>query len=111
MVIDERRRHPRAQVVIRVMHRQADAYMYYYSLDLSLGGMFLKTRSPFPAWTKLALDFELPERKRRVAVEGEVVRVVMPDLENPDTVPGMGIAFTAIDDESLAELTEFLEPR
>jgi len=107
-MVDERRQHPRVPLVIRVSHRLADAYMYYYSLDLSLGGMFLETRSPFPAKTRLSLDFQLPDRERRVAVEGEVVRTVTPDLNNPALEPGMGIAFTAIDAESLAELTEFL---
>jgi uncharacterized protein (TIGR02266 family) len=108
-MVDERRQHPRVPLVIRVSHRLADAYMYYYSLDLSRGGMFLKTRSPFPAGTRLSLDFHLPDRERRVSVEGEVVRRVVPDLNDPALEPGMGIVFTAIDPESLAELTEFLD--
>jgi type IV pilus assembly protein PilZ len=87
----------------------ADSFMYFYSQDLSMGGMFLKTRSPFPLGTRLMLDFELPGRTRRVMVVGEVARAVLPDLANRELEPGMGIAFTAIDPESQAELKEFLE--
>ena len=105
----ERRRHPRQPLVIRVAHYHANAYLYYYSQDLSLGGMFLQTREPFAVGTRLALDFELPGRERRVEVEGEVARTVTAGLDDHVAVPGMGIAFTAIDPASRAELAAFLE--
>jgi uncharacterized protein (TIGR02266 family) len=89
------------------MHRLADAYQYYYSVDVSLGGMFLKTRNPFPVGTRIGLDFALPGKPDRVTVEGEVVRTINASPDDPNQAPGMGIVFTEIDSASLVNLTAF----
>jgi uncharacterized protein (TIGR02266 family) len=106
---EERRRHPRSPVVIRVLHRLANAYQYYYTQDLSLGGMFLTTREPFAVGQDLELDFQLPGSSRRVQVEGRVVRSVSAGPDQPEAVSGMGIAFTVISEDDLAELAALRE--
>ena len=111
MTQSDRRRHPRIPMVTRVTHINYETVQYYHSLDLSMGGMFLRTRKPFRVDTELELDFELAEMRKRVQVTGRVVRTVEPDENNPDVVPGMGIAFTEVEEESLHLLEEFLSER
>jgi len=108
MVERNRRKHPRFPLVIRVSHVLDNHYQYYYSRDLSFGGMFLETRSPYKVGAKVELDFSLPERRTRVRVKGEVVRVIEADVSNPDQTPGMGVAFSYVDPESREEFESFL---
>jgi type IV pilus assembly protein PilZ len=104
----EKRQHRRIPMVTRVTHVSSEVTQYYYSTDISMGGMFLKTRKPFKVGTELELDFELAERSVRIKLKGSVVRTVEPDPERPDREPGMGISFTYIEPESKSELTAFL---
>ena len=48
MADQERRQFPRIKLITKVTHVRGDFFHYYYSRDLSMGGMFLETREPFP---------------------------------------------------------------
>lgn len=104
----ERRKHPRKKLVIKVTYIQGDAFHYYHTRDVSLGGMFLETRRPFPVGTLLDLDFSLPDKKERVEVGAEVVRTVAYDPGNPGANPGMGVAFSRISARDREALADFL---
>ncbi|HUT53262.1 MAG TPA: TIGR02266 family protein [bacterium] len=109
MAMNERRRHRRVPFVSKVTYVLTDSFQYYYSQDLSLGGMFLETRKPFKVGTRLDLDFELPDTEARIRVKGEVVRIVPPDPLHRDQLPGMGITFTAVTPDSQSKLEDFLK--
>jgi len=109
MPANERRRYRRVPFVTKVTYVLADNVQYYYSQDLSLGGMFLETRKPFSVGTRLELDFSLPDTEARIRIKGEVVRLVPPDPVHRDQVPGMGIIFTALTPDSQAKLEDFLK--
>jgi type IV pilus assembly protein PilZ len=109
VILNERRKHRRVPFVTKVTYALAESVQYYYSQDLSLGGMFLETRKPFAVGTRLDLDFSLPDTEARVRVKGEVVRIVSPDPVHRDLVPGMGIVFAALSPESQSRLESFLK--
>jgi type IV pilus assembly protein PilZ len=109
MMVNERRKHRRVPFVTKVTYVLAECVQYYYSQDLSLGGMFLETRKPFAVGTRLELDFSLPDTEARLRVKGEVVRIVTPDPLHRDLVPGMGIIFAALTPESQSRLEDFLK--
>lgn len=111
MAQSERRRHARVEMVTRVTLVTSQEFHYYYSRDLSLGGMFLDTKKPYPMGSGLLLDFALPQTELRVRVKGVVVRVVKPDLDDPAQASGMGISFTEVKPESMAELKTYLAQR
>ena len=108
MLETERRQYPRVNLVTRVTHILSDTFHYYYSRDLSLGGIFLETKKPYAVGSRLILDFTLPGMEGRLRTEGDVVRVVKPDLEALDQTSGMGISFTKISEESLTKLKNYL---
>lgn len=108
---EERRRHRRVPMVTKVIHLLADTFQYYYSHDLSLGGIFLETKKPFRIGAELELEFELPGRDQRVRVKGVVARIVDAVPEHHEVVAGMGIEFKYMPAESRAELLAFLSDR
>ena len=108
MSSQERRHYPRVKLITKVTNVAGDFFHYYYSRDLSLGGIFLETREPFPVGTQVNLEFPLPGIARRVAVRGKVVRMVASEEKDPSVVPGMGIQFSSIDEETQGMLAEFV---
>lgn len=104
----ERRKHPRHKIVIRIKQLLDGSHQYYYSRDLSAGGIFLDTRSPYPEGSRLQLDFQLPGRDKRVQVTGQVARSVAPDPSRPGAEPGMGVVFKEFGPGSEEELRAFL---
>jgi len=67
--------------------------------DLSLGGSYLETASPFPVRTKVILAMQIAQLG--VEVEG-VVRVMHPDT-------GMGVEFTRRTEEERAQVEKFIK--
>jgi len=80
-----------------------------YSADISERGIFLETVCPYPVGTKLALRFNLPGSTRLICVVAEVARVVR-ETDHSDrwTVPGMGMAFMAIEPEDMQYIRSFI---
>jgi uncharacterized protein (TIGR02266 family) len=73
--------------------------------DLSEGGVFVATYQRLPIGTPVCLAFELPDG-HRVEARGEV-RWIRGEREESGTRPGLGIAFTELDAESLAKISAF----
>ena len=104
----ERRLSQRVKLIIKVTHVRGDFFHYYYSRDLSIMGIFLETREPFQVGAPIVLEFPLPGISRRVSCQGQVIRVVLPVENDSSVVPGMGIQFNDMDEETRAMLAEFI---
>jgi len=103
MNFQERRKYPRIKLITKVAHIREDKFHYFYSRDLSAGGIFLETDHPYPVGTELGLEFPLPEVSERIRVKGKVVRVV----ETSEQYKG-GIKFEEMDSETSALLADFI---
>ncbi len=108
MAFAEKRRHPRIKLITKVTHMAGDFFHYYYSRDLSIGGIFLETQEPFPIGTEVKLEFPLPEVAERLSVKGAVVRIVERAEDAPGPYPGMGIEFVGLSEEAQAMLADFI---
>ncbi len=106
--MQERRKFPRIKLITKVTHLDGDFFHYYYSFDLSVGGMFLETREPFPEGTSLRLEFPLPDMTGRVRTEGHVVRTIAPEDAGQDMPSGMGVKFSGLDAQSHALVANFV---
>ena len=96
----ERRRHPRKEVWIEIHYQHLDDFFYDYAINLSRGGMFIKTARPLAIGTEIKLRFTIPGRKEVIETTGNIVRVVKPD-HGPGHAPGMGIEFQALSKRDL----------
>ncbi len=108
MTYDERRKYPRIRLIAKVAHIRGDHFHYFYSRDLSGGGIFLEGDHPYPLGTKLELELSLPEIADKVRLTGEVLRVEPPEARQMGKIPGMGIQFIGMDLETKALLADFI---
>jgi uncharacterized protein (TIGR02266 family) len=98
---DERRRYPRVPLSLLIQYRfdtLAD-FLAEYSVDISEGGMFIRTDEPREEGSLIYLQFYLRDGAKLIEGLGKVVRVNPPGREGQ--VAGMGVEFVNFDDESM----------
>jgi uncharacterized protein (TIGR02266 family) len=106
-----RERHPRAELQLLIQYRfdTFDEFMAEYSIDLSVGGMFIKTQKPHDLGSFVYLQFALKDGSRIIEGLGRVMRVNPPG--DPDHVAGMGVEFVNFDAESMQLIEEIVANR
>jgi len=109
--MEERREHPRVQLVVKVTNKSTKEFHYFYSRNVSLGGIFLETRQPYRAGTDVELDFFIPsgEKRQRVLTNGKVARVVeYLEAQKENTTPGMGVKFNELPSETMGAISTYV---
>jgi len=107
----EKRRHPRTALNVLVQFRFAtfDEFLAEYSVNISPGGIFIRTDSPREEGAVIYLQFTLRDGSKLIEGMGKVVRVNPPgDAKRP---AGMGIEFMNFDEESMALIAEICAQR
>jgi uncharacterized protein (TIGR02266 family) len=102
---EEKRREPRveAKLAIRLAYGTLDEFVERYALNVSRGGIFVRTRDPQPPGTAVSLDLQLATGEKVVRGRGLVAWTTPPSAPGePHRDPGMGIRFTDLDGESRA---------
>lgn len=84
-----------------------DEFIAEYVMDISEGGVFIRSRSPLPVGTRVNLKFSvILDDFETVEGEGEVVRVVGDGEQT-----GMGVRFIELTDESRRVVDEVVRRR
>jgi uncharacterized protein (TIGR02266 family) len=99
----ETRKDPRAKVLsmtVRYKSATVDEFIEHHSHDVSRGGIFIKTPSPFPAGTLLKFEIRIQDEQAVLAGVGRVVWKREAPQANGDLPSGMGVKFIKIDDKS-----------
>jgi uncharacterized protein (TIGR02266 family) len=97
------RKDPRAKVLsmtVRYKSATVDEFIEHHSHDVSRGGIFIKTPSPFPPGTLLKFEIRISEEQTVLAGVGRVVWKRESAQAAPDTPAGMGVKFIKIDEKS-----------
>ncbi len=107
----ERRRHARTPLSILVQFRfnTFEDFLAEYSLNISPGGIFIRTSEPRELGALIYLQFSLLDGSRLIEGMGKVVRVNTPG--QGDKIPGMGIEFVSFDEESMQLIQEICAAR
>jgi len=95
------------QKVSRVEVRVAsqEAFRASYLRDLSMGGLFVRSRQPLPEGTTVVVELVV-EAREPVKLRGEVMR----QEHAPDGTPrGFGVRFSTVDAETKLALEQILE--
>src|SRR6187401_1893233 len=90
------RKDPRARVLnmtVRYKSATVDEFIENHSHDISRGGIFIKTRSPFPAGTLLKFEVRIAENQKLMHGVGRVVWRREADRAEEGYRAGMGIKF------------------
>lgn len=106
----EKRRSARAELRILVQFRfnTFEDFLAEYSVDVSVGGIFLRTDNPRPEGAMIYLQFALRDGQKLIEGLGKVVRVNPPGGPRP---AGMGVEFVNLDAESQALIEEIVAAR
>jgi uncharacterized protein (TIGR02266 family) len=108
------RKNRRAKVLsMTVRYRSATLgeFIEHHSYDVSKGGMFIKTPSPFPPGTLLKFEVKIADEQRVIQGVGRVVWKRDQDGPSEDDPAGMGIKFIKIDDASRTVIDRLLGER
>lgn len=98
-------------MTVRYRSATLGEFIEHHSYDVSRGGMFIKTPSPFPPGTLLKFEVKIAEDQRVMQGVGRVVWKRDLDGNTPDDPAGMGIKFIKIDDASRAVIDKLVEGR
>src|ERR1022692_4050552 len=101
---------PRGPTNLRIKFRSAslDQFIERYSVDVSRGGIFIRTREPLSVGTRLRLEFQLLDAAPLLAGEGTVVWIRESDPMRENVTPGMGVRFDKLTPESQPTLEKIL---
>ncbi len=104
----ERREHPRAVVKIEIEFKHTIDFVTSYMLNISKGGLFIKTDEALPLDTIVFLRFTLPGDTKPIETDGKVVWCN--NREEKGYFPkGMGIKFLALNSDDAEKIKEFVE--
>jgi uncharacterized protein (TIGR02266 family) len=102
----ERRRSPRASLIVRVRYGSVDAVFSEFTRNVNEGGVFIKTGKPAAAGTLVHLEFELPGGAGTIKASGRVTHAQ--DRENAYEPAGMGVRFEDLDADARERINEFV---
>jgi molecular chaperone DnaK len=105
------RKYTRTALSLLVQYRfnTFDDFLAEYAVNLSPGGMFIRTSEPLEEGAMIYLQFSLKDGSKLIEGLGRVVRVNAPgDATHP---PGMGIEFVNFDEESMTLVAEICASR
>ncbi|BDG07818.1 TIGR02266 family protein [Anaeromyxobacter paludicola] len=108
---DERRREPRVAVglSIKLSYGTLDDLVERQAVNLSRGGLFIRTRDPKPVGTPVTLLVEVDAGARQIRAKGVVTRTQSPAAPGePPRDPGMGVRLVEIDPAGQALLEEIV---
>jgi uncharacterized protein (TIGR02266 family) len=101
---------PRVAVNLRIKFRSEniDQFIERYAIDVSRGGIFIRTREPLSVGTQLKFDFQLQDTSPLMAGEGTVVWIREHDPSRAGVTPGMGVRFDKLTPASQPVLDKIL---
>ena len=80
-------------VKIKFKSTSVDQFVERYAVDVSQGGIFIRTPKPLAVGTSLQFEFQLQDGSELMSGLGTVVWVRDNDPVKPDVAPGMGVRF------------------
>src|SRR5436190_24012424 len=100
----------RVPVNLRIKFRSEtiEQFVERYAVDVSRGGIFIRTREPLAVGTQLKFDFQLQDTSPLMAGEGTVVWIREHDPSRAGVTPGMGVRFDKLSPTSQPVLERIL---
>ncbi|MBL8957128.1 MAG: TIGR02266 family protein [Myxococcaceae bacterium] len=96
-------------LLVQYRFNSFEDFLAEYSVNISPGGMFIRTDKPLEEGSMVYLQFSLKDGSRLIEGMGRVVRVNPPGVK--DRVAGMGIEFVNFDEESMQLINEICAQR
>ncbi|MEM9488590.1 MAG: TIGR02266 family protein, partial [Myxococcota bacterium] len=100
----------RSPVTLKIKFKSAtlDQFIERYSVDVSHGGIFIRTKDPLPVGTAMRFEFQLKDASPLITGEGTVVWTREHDPTRVGVAPGMGVRFDRLTEGSKQVLDKIL---
>ncbi len=105
---ENKRRAARLHNAIPVAYKSVGSFLSDWATNISHGGLFINTRKPLPVGTAVRILIQLPGASFPCELAGRVTRSAEFD-NHANTVPGMGIEFTGLDEAKKLEIDAFVQ--
>lgn len=107
--VGERRKYIRFPVCLAIQYKDGLPIVCEdFAINMSRGGVFVETETPFPEGSELTLHFYIPPEKKLLAeFKGEVIAI----NTVADTTPGMHILLHGWSAKGLQILEDYLDER
>lgn len=93
---------------IKFKSETLEQFIERYAVDVSQGGIFIRTKEPLAVGTQMKFEFQLRDASPLIAGEGTVVWTRENDPSRPAIAPGMGVRFDRLADGSQQVLEKIL---
>jgi uncharacterized protein (TIGR02266 family) len=93
---NERRLSPRVTALLKIEYPNKTGFFVDYLIDLSQGGLFIRTKMPFQVGDTIDFTISFPGLLEPIPLEGIVRRLATDKEENP----GVGVEFVFSDEET-----------
>ena len=100
----------RQPITLKIKFKSAslDQFIERYSVDVSRGGIFIRTKEPLKVGTQLKFEFQLQDSSALISGEGTVVWIREHDPARTGVAPGMGVRFDKLAPTSNTVLDQIL---
>ena len=100
----------RSPVTLKIKFKSTtlEQFIERYSVDISHGGIFIRTKDPLPVGTNLRFEFQLKDASPLITGDGTVVWTRDFDPTRSGVAPGMGVRFDRLPAESQEVLDQIL---
>jgi uncharacterized protein (TIGR02266 family) len=100
----------RSPVTLKIKFKSTtlEQFIERYSVDISHGGIFIRTKDPLPVGTNLRFEFQLKDASPLITGDGTVVWTRDFDPTRSGVAPGMGVRFDRLPSESQDVLEQIL---
>jgi len=103
-----RREHVRIPIEVEVSLSSEHNFFVGWSENISEGGLFVATHQLQPIGTRMELTLVVPPLLQPTNLAAEVRWLRKVDELTSDCMPGMGLAFIGLTDETQAAIMQFL---
>ena len=107
---ESKRASQRVRMQAEVNMTSDDNFFSGFSANISDGGVFIATINYVPKGTLVDLSFSLPSGEK-ISATGEVRWLREVNDKDPSSFPGLGVAFTNIDDSAQNAIRNFIAER
>src|SRR4029453_17121928 len=96
------RKEKRTPVTLKIKFKSAtlDQFIERYSVDISHGGIFIRTKDPLPVGTALRFEFQLKDATPLITGDAPVLWTRGFAPSRSGVAPGMGVRFDRLPTES-----------
>jgi len=104
---EEKRVTPRFSTTIEITFKEPRSFCRAYLLNISNGGLFIKTEDPLSLESMVNIKLRLPEDKEEMEIKGRVVWTNPKGRKN-SFPKGMGVQFFKTSPENLEKIEDFI---